>query len=172
MTPLKIYREWFMALTPFWATEISNQIIHDSVLTSVPFSLDGYDNLQEDYNDDHAYNILHTIQDRSARLLKIINTQIKVGYVDYERILCQQLLSSTSYILLKYSSNDAGFDKMLIENQMGNLILNELENAAFYKDCIDKNIERKLDAADLKLEWDKFTAQYFNIELFYKQEYQ
>lgn len=166
MTPLKIYREWFAALRPDWAIEIARDIIKDSLLTPFLFLENNRDN-----DDCIVYDTLDSIENFPQYLINVIDNKIDLGYVDYERLLCQQLLFSTTYALIKYSADNADFNKMLQETQMENLILNELENAAFYEENLNKSIQSQAEAKELKLKWDKFAAQYFNMELFYQQEY-
>ena len=91
IAPLKLYREWFTALEEDWANEISENVVKDVFLTSSFFVKD---------DDDDAYEALDLIEDFPAYLLYIIDTNIDERNLDHERLLCQILLSSTSYTLI------------------------------------------------------------------------
>lgn len=165
MTPLKMYREWFSALSPEWAAEISKYVIHEALSLPLHFVR------SNQHHADIVDAAIDDIDDFQVYLIDILNHTVDRGFLDYERLVCQQLLISTTYALIVHSAENVEINNMLQDTQMENLVLNDLQKAEFYKEKLNESIQSQSEAKELKRQWDEFTAKYFNMELFYQREY-
>lgn len=184
MTPLKLYRQWFTSLTPMWAFEVSNQIILDATLAPILFYTeigdefeDEDNNEDEDDRDDGEHEDFETminkhVNNSPVHLLNAIDEQIAKENLDTERLLCQQILSSTTYTIIKFTDTNIRFNPKLIEPQMLALGIDKLQLADMYEIWHKKSSRMQHEGSHLKAEWEEFTAKHFNIETFFKQEYQ
>lgn len=170
MTPLKLYRQWFMTLSPMWAFEIASQIIRDATLGSALF----YTQVSEEIPGDEYYEALAVeyINSSLTNLLIAIDEQIAAENLADERLLCQQIFSSTTYAIIKFTDTNVGFNVRLLESQIKDLAVDKLELVDLYDIWRKKSSQMQYEGSDLKVEWEEFTAQYFNIELFFRKEYQ
>lgn len=161
MTLLKIYREWFTALEPEWAIEISEYILKDVFLTSTLFVTT---------DDTAAYKAIDTIDDFPGYLLKVIDENINARNIISESLLCQRLLAATTYVITKFAADNNEVHNTLLEIKMQNLVLNKLDEADFFGEILNKSIESQSSAQELRLQWKKFSKQYFNLDLIIQQE--
>lgn len=176
MTPLKLYRQWFTSLSPMWAFEVSNQIIIDATLAPILFYREIGDEFEDDGDngepEDFEPLVKEQVNNSPVHLLNAIDEQIAKENLDSERLLCQQIFCSTTYTIIKFTDTNVGFNPKLIGPQMQALGIDKLQLADMYEIWHKKSSRMQYEGNQLKAKWEEFTAQHFNMEIFFRQEYQ